>query len=195
MVRVNQGPALLRNYHVKFHVIRIKGKYHMKIGPWKHKLVWFRINTFNIYRRIYFQVSEQQHIINPEHIYKWFMSFIATIKKLWRAIAALIKMINVNIPDSKVHGANMGPIWGQQDSCGPHVGPMNFVIWDFMFVSKSRKRGISLFSYNFRDGKYHYFSGDRDLPRLTVFVIWLKETRGTLFSYFPLNGLNAFLTR
>ena len=26
-------------------------------------------------------------------------------------------------PDSKAHGANMGPIW-------PHVGSMNFVIWD-----------------------------------------------------------------
>ena len=25
------------------------------------------------------------------------------------------------IPDSKVHGANMGPIWGRQDPCGPHV--------------------------------------------------------------------------
>ena len=34
------------------------------------------------------------------------------------------------IPDSKVHGANMGPIWGRQDPGGPHVGPMNFVIWD-----------------------------------------------------------------
>ena len=33
-------------------------------------------------------------------------------------------------PDSKVHGANMGPIWGRQDPGGPHVGPMNFVLWD-----------------------------------------------------------------
>ena len=32
-------------------------------------------------------------------------------------------------PDSKVRGANMGPIWGRQDSGGPHVGPMNFAIW------------------------------------------------------------------
>ena len=31
-------------------------------------------------------------------------------------------------PDSKVHGANMGPIWGRQDPGGPHVGPMNFAI-------------------------------------------------------------------
>ena len=35
-----------------------------------------------------------------------------------------------NIPDSKVHGANMGPIWGQQDQGGPHVDQMNFAIWD-----------------------------------------------------------------
>ena len=32
-------------------------------------------------------------------------------------------------PDSKVHGADMGPIWGRQDPGGPHVGPMNFAIW------------------------------------------------------------------
>ena len=35
-----------------------------------------------------------------------------------------------NHPDSKVHEANMGPIWGRQDPGGPHVGPMNFVIWE-----------------------------------------------------------------
>ena len=34
------------------------------------------------------------------------------------------------IPDSKVHGANMGPIWDRQDPGGPHVGPMSFAIWD-----------------------------------------------------------------
>ena len=40
----------------------------------------------------------------------------------------LVKMNN--IPDSKVHGAGTGPIWGRQDPGGPHVGPMNFAIWD-----------------------------------------------------------------
>ena len=32
-------------------------------------------------------------------------------------------------PNNKVRGANMGPIWGQQDPGGPHVGPMNLAIW------------------------------------------------------------------
>ena len=31
-------------------------------------------------------------------------------------------------PDSKVHGANMGPVWDRQDPGGRHVGPMNFAI-------------------------------------------------------------------
>ena len=33
-------------------------------------------------------------------------------------------------PDSKVHGANMGSIWGRQDPGVPHAGPMNFAIWE-----------------------------------------------------------------
>ena len=38
------------------------------------------------------------------------------------------------IPDSKVHGANMGPIWGRQDPGGPHVGPMNLAAGDYISV-------------------------------------------------------------
>ena len=34
------------------------------------------------------------------------------------------------IPDSKIHGDNVGPTWGRQDPGGPHVGHMNFAIWD-----------------------------------------------------------------
>ena len=39
-------------------------------------------------------------------------------------------ILSKNTPDSKVHGDNMGPIWGRHDQCWPHVGPMNFAIWD-----------------------------------------------------------------
>ena len=38
--------------------------------------------------------------------------------------------MRITSPDSKVHWANIGPIWGRQDPGGPHVGPMNFAIWD-----------------------------------------------------------------
>ena len=45
-------------------------------------------------------------------------------------LSGLLVTAGLASPDSKVHGANMGPIWGRQDPGGPHVGPMNFVIWD-----------------------------------------------------------------
>ena len=35
----------------------------------------------------------------------------------------------VAFPDSKIHGANVGPTWGRQDPGGPHVGHMNLAIW------------------------------------------------------------------
>ena len=40
-------------------------------------------------------------------------------------------------PDSKVHGANMGPIWGWHDPDGPHVGPMNLAFWEYNSSCKS----------------------------------------------------------
>ena len=43
----------------------------------------------------------------------------------WRPNNSIVDIV----PDSKVRGANMGPIWGRQDPGGPHVGPMNFAIW------------------------------------------------------------------
>ena len=38
----------------------------------------------------------------------------------------------IDIPESKVHGANRGPIWGRQDPGGPHVGPMKIAIRDIV---------------------------------------------------------------
>ena len=28
----------------------------------------------------------------------------------------------------------MGPIWGRQDPGGPHVGPMDFAIWELLSI-------------------------------------------------------------
>ena len=42
-------------------------------------------------------------------------------------------ILQKNNPDSKVHGANMGPFWGRQDLGGSHVDPMNFAIWESFF--------------------------------------------------------------
>ena len=54
----------------------------------------------------------------------------------------LLAMPQLNeIPDNRVHGAIMGPIWGRQDPGGPHIGPMNFAIWDSIhgeFTTRNR---------------------------------------------------------
>ena len=41
----------------------------------------------------------------------------------------ILHLLLLTYPGSKVHGANMGSIWGRQDPGGPHIGPMNFAIW------------------------------------------------------------------
>ena len=50
----------------------------------------------------------------------------------------------VKVPDSKVHGANMGPTWVLSASDGPHVGPMNLV--------------IRVMACNAEQGKSHYLN-------------------------------------
>ena len=52
-----------------------------------------------------------------------------------------------DVPDSKVHGDIMGPIWGPQDPGGPHVGPMNLAIWggyDFKCVNFKHSLGVTI---------------------------------------------------
>ena len=41
----------------------------------------------------------------------------------------------------------MGHIWGRQDPGGPHVGPMNFVIWECLAISKQQWAWYYFFGY------------------------------------------------
>ena len=47
--------------------------------------------------------------------------------KLVRLLIHLVWAIINDFPDSKVHGASMGPTWDPQDPGGPHVGHMNWL--------------------------------------------------------------------
>ena len=55
-----------------------------------------------------------------------------SVNTLTNRIPQEIPMWNetVSIPDSKVHGANMGPTWVLSAPDGPHVGPTNLAIKD-----------------------------------------------------------------
>ena len=52
---------------------------------------------------------------------------IVILVAVWITVQ-LRNLIWCSYPDSKVHGANVGPIWGGQDPGGPHVGPTYFDI-------------------------------------------------------------------
>ena len=49
-------------------------------------------------------------------------------------------------PDSKVHGANMGPTWVLSSPDGPHVGPMNLAIRALASMPSAMANQIDKFS-------------------------------------------------
>ena len=72
--------------------------------------MWY---MFSFYVRWFYDVVTNVCLVRDELINKLSNSF-------WPGDAAL--------PDSKVHGANMGPTWVLSTPDGPHVGPMNLAI-------------------------------------------------------------------
>ena len=46
------------------------------------------------------------------------------------------------VPESKVHGAKMGPIWGRQDPGRPHVGHVNLAIWGTQVLALAQFAGL-----------------------------------------------------
>ena len=64
---------------------------------------------------------------------------------IWKQ-PAVVFVTATDYPDSKVHGAYMWPIWGQQDPGGPHVGPMNLAI-RVVYSSVTYRTWISNYIY------------------------------------------------
>ena len=63
------------------------------------------------------------------------------------------------MPDSKVHGANMGPTWGQQDPGGSHVGHVNLAILDANETLELLTNYLSEIWINFPKGSWVNLSG------------------------------------
>ena len=68
-------------------------------------------------------------------------------------------------PDSKVHGANLGPIWGWQNPGGPHVGPVNIAILD------------SLYHSAYSDEILHCIRVYPYSPKATMVLCHIRETK------------------
>ena len=84
---------------------------------------------------------------------------------MWQPLSLNIqtRILYRGVLDSKVHGANMGPIWGRQDPGGPHVGPTNFTIWGVITFITKRRRNYT--GHRTVDKTNHRFQGQ--------VVIWL----------------------
>ena len=72
----------------------------------------------------------QYQCMNPE---KWVNESIKSMN--WRYSQC---------PDSKVHGANMGPTWVLSAPDGPHIVPMNPTIWD---ITQTEAVYVSVIGY------------------------------------------------
>ena len=65
-------------------------------------------------------------IIFSQHRYVIWLVRVAVVMN--DSIKYLNSIASYGVPDSKVHGDNMWPIWRREDPGGPHVGPMNLAI-------------------------------------------------------------------
>ena len=79
---------------------------------------------------IKWQITPLHDVINLRR------DFTGSRRSCSRCRVAWFRLISENIhnleivPDNKVHGANMGPIWVLSAPDGPHVGPVNLAIRD-----------------------------------------------------------------
>ena len=95
---------------------------------WCHDHIIFHGNDLLVFEKFYTFRAEWNILENlSQYCGSWYPGAIRNKGVSCHGIGCEMKIEN---PDSKVHGANMGPIWGWQDPGGPHVGPMNLAKWE-----------------------------------------------------------------
>ena len=80
-----------------------------------------------------------------------------------------------NDPDSKVHGANMGPTWALSAPSGPHLGPMNLAIRGSTRVSTACGNYTNSLILDECKVLGHF-----QMHFLRIFILWFKWHRHLL---------------
>ena len=119
------------------------------LNKWYHDAIWY--SRYHIQLRFLFSCATDYHDLYtafcPSVGYFVTILFIFFTGETFILVFGRLSHIRPvgTIPESKVHGAYMGPTWGRQDPGGPHVGPMNLAIRDVILllniVSKHSKTG------------------------------------------------------
>ena len=93
--------------------------------------------------RVIFTSHDKVELIFHIYIYiyihktKYYMGWLGS----WIFASTSVDFVKTNCPDSKVHGANIGPTWVLSAPDGPHVGPMNLAIRVFFNLDAISHRG------------------------------------------------------
>ena len=99
--------------------IHPRGRFNMKVPSYIYGYSYFERMT----------LSSPSSLYNRGHIWKDGLHIETGLR--FSGLSEAIKSTQGhqhNDPDSKVHGANMGPTWVLSAPDGPHVGPMNLAI-------------------------------------------------------------------
>ena len=94
-----------------------------------YMIMWSNGNTLSIAGPVWGESSSHQRFPSQRASDVDLLSFLLLGRTTyWKTME--LPVIWDTIPDSTVHGANMGPTWVLSAPDGPHVGPMNLVIRD-----------------------------------------------------------------
>ena len=69
------------------------------------------------------------HYVGVDPFYQHGLTAIRARISIYICVFCRMCLLIHTHPDSKIYVASKGPTWGQQDTGGPHVGPMNIAIW------------------------------------------------------------------
>ena len=105
-------PFVLHN-PISYAVITEQCLWHIKADP---NFYWEKIH----------RIMECLPISHP-HMWVVGVSVVSMFEKNYGVLTEPRNILDIS-PDSKVHGANMGPTWVLSAPDGPHVGPMNLAI-------------------------------------------------------------------
>ena len=111
-----------------------------QVGPcWPHELCYLANDQSRWTAPVTGQISyEVNFLSNPYKIqpiarlWGWAMGCLLWVYPLIKFCLSHGSAVQNIIPDSKDHGANMGPTWVLPAPGRPHVGPMNLAIRDFI---------------------------------------------------------------
>ena len=103
-------------------------------------LVWTQTKYFGNFIVSCCQYTEGHIISLYQFMKRKHHKNIITFRAMYTSLCFLKSNHN---PDSKVHGANMGPTWVLSAPDGPHVGPMNLAIRVVLRLSPSYRMHLS----------------------------------------------------